>query len=69
MHGRPLVSALGGLSTGALYGALLSRGPMYVVLGGIVGLMLPYLQLTGVEQERRKRVQNGLPYVIDTLIP
>lgn len=62
-----LLSLLGGLSAGAAYGTLLSRGPLYVVLAGMVGLMLPYLQLTGLEQERRKRVQNGLPYVIDLL--
>ncbi|HYQ44850.1 MAG TPA: type II secretion system F family protein [Polyangiaceae bacterium] len=62
-----LVSLLGGLSAGAAYGALLSRGPLYIVLAGMVGLMLPYLQLTGMEQERRKRVQNGLPSVIDLL--
>jgi len=62
-----LLSLLGGLSAGAVYGALLSRGPLYIILGAMVGLMLPYLQLTGMEQERRKRVQNGLPYVIDLL--
>jgi tight adherence protein C len=62
-----LLSLLGGLSGGAAYGALLSRGPLYIVLGGMVGLMLPYLQLTGMEQARRKRVQNGLPSVIDLL--
>jgi tight adherence protein C len=62
-----LVSWLAGSSAGAAYGVLLSRGPLYVVLAGMVGLMLPYLQLTGMEQERRKRVQNGLPYVIDLL--
>jgi len=61
------VSLLAGLSAGAAYGTLLSRGPLYIVLAGMVGLMLPYLQLTGMEQERRKRVQNGLPYVIDLL--
>jgi tight adherence protein C len=62
-----IFSLLAGLSAGAVYGALLSRGFLYVILGGMVGGMLPYLQLTGVEQERRKRVQNGLPYVIDLL--
>ncbi|HEX2670320.1 MAG TPA: type II secretion system F family protein [Polyangiaceae bacterium] len=62
-----LVSLLGGMSAGAIYGGLLSRGPMYIVLAGMVGVMLPYLQLTGMEQERRKRVQNGLPSVIDLL--
>ncbi len=62
-----LLSLLGGLSAGAAYAALLSRGSLYVILGGVVGLVLPYLQLSGIEQERRKRVQNGLPYVIDLL--
>lgn len=62
-----LFSLVAGLTAGATYGALLSRGFLYVILGGMVGLMLPYLQLTGVEQDRRKRVQNGLPYVIDLL--
>lgn len=62
-----LFSLLAGLAAGATYGALLSRGFLYVILGGMVGVMLPYLQLTGIEQERRKRVQNGLPYVIDLL--
>jgi len=62
-----LLSLLAGLLAGAAYGALLSRGPLYVIVGGMLGLMLPYLQLTGIEQERRKRVQNGLPYVIDLL--
>lgn len=62
-----IFSLVAGISAGAAYGALLSRGFLYVILGGMVGVMLPYLQLTGVEQERRKRVQNGLPYVIDLL--
>ncbi|MDF3066777.1 MAG: Type secretion system protein TadC, associated with Flp pilus assembly [Polyangiaceae bacterium] len=62
-----IFSLLAGLSAGAVYGTLLSRGFLYVLLGGMIGGMLPYLQLTGIEQERRKRVQNGLPYVIDLL--
>ena len=62
-----LLTLLAGSSAGAIYGTLLSRGPLYVIIGGMVGLMLPYLQLTGLEQERRKRVQNGLPAVIDLL--
>jgi tight adherence protein C len=62
-----LFSFLAGLSAGAVYGALLSRGFLYVILGGVLGAMLPYLQLTGIEQDRRKRVQNGLPSVIDLI--
>lgn len=61
------ISLLTGLSIGATTAAITHRGPLYLMVGGIVGGMLPYLQLSGLEQERRKRVQNGLPYVIDLL--
>ena len=54
-------------SLGSLYGWLLERGPLYAVVGALVGAMLPYLQMASIEQERRKRVQNGLPHVIDLL--
>lgn len=56
-----------GLGLGSLYGLLLERGALYVALGGGLGVSIPYLQISGLEQERRKRVQNGLPYVIDLL--
>ena len=62
-----VVSWLTGLSIGATTAAITGRGALYLILGGTVGAMLPYLQLSGLEQERRKRVQNGLPYVIDLL--
>jgi tight adherence protein C len=56
-----------GLGLGSLYGVLLERGALYLALGGGLGVSIPYLQISGLEQERRKRVQNGLPYVIDLL--
>jgi tight adherence protein C len=62
-----LLSAGAGLACGSAYAALLSRGFLYVLLGGVLGAMLPYLQLSGLEGQRRKQVQNGLPYVIDLL--
>jgi tight adherence protein C len=62
-----VLSWLVGLSFGSLYGILLGRGTLYVVLSGGLGAALPFLQLSGLVQERRKRVQKGLPYVIDLL--
>lgn len=62
-----VVSAVAGVSAGFAYASMLGRGALYVVLGAVVGLMLPYLQLSGIQQERRKQVQNGLPYMIDLL--
>jgi tight adherence protein C len=62
-----VLSWLVGLSFGSLYGVLLGRGTLYVVLGGGLGAALPFLQLSGLVHERRKRIQRGLPYVIDLL--
>ena len=62
-----VLSWLVGLGLGCGYGILLDRGLLYVVLGGGLGAALPFLQLSGLVQERRKRIQNGLPYVIDLL--
>lgn len=62
-----VLSCLLGLSLGAAYGILLGRGPLYMILGAALGAALPFLQLSGLVQERRRRVQNGLPYVIDLL--
>jgi tight adherence protein C len=61
------LSSLFGAAMGAAYWLALDRGLLYVVLGCLVGAVLPYLQLGGVEQERRKRFQDGLPPVIDLL--
>jgi tight adherence protein C len=62
-----VLTATAGLGLGTLYGLLLERGALYVALGGGLGMSIPYLQISGLEQERRRRVQNGLPYVIDLL--
>ncbi len=62
-----VLSTLGGLAAGMVYASMLGRGALYIVLGVVVGMMLPYLQLSGIQQERRKQIQNGLPYVIDVL--
>lgn len=60
-------SLCAGTLFGSCYGIVLERGGLYVVLGCAFGTLVPYLKLSGIEQERRKRVQNELPYVIDLL--
>jgi tight adherence protein C len=62
-----VLSSLFGAAMGVAYWQALDRGLLYVVLGCLLGAVLPYLQLGGVEQERRKRFQDGLPPVIDLL--
>jgi tight adherence protein C len=62
-----VLSWLLGLSLGSLYGILLGRGALYMVLSAGLAAALPFLQLSGLVQERRRRVTNGLPYVIDLL--
>ncbi|HYO97621.1 MAG TPA: type II secretion system F family protein [Polyangiaceae bacterium] len=61
------LGASAGLTFGLAYAMLLGKGLLYAMIGTLLGAMLPYLQVTGIEQERRKRVHNGLPYAIDLL--
>ena len=62
-----LMSLTAGTLVGSLYGVLLKKGALYTILGAALGAALPYLQVSGVEHERLRRIQNGLPYVIDLL--
>jgi tight adherence protein C len=62
-----IISGLAGGAFGVVYAALLKKGILYVMIGAGLGGLLPYLQITGIEQERRKHIQNGLPFVIDLL--
>jgi tight adherence protein C len=62
-----LVSCGTGLTLGSMYGIVLGKGMLYVVIGACAGLALPYLYISGLEQERLQRVQNSLPHVIDLL--
>ena len=62
-----VLSCLAGLALGAFYGVLLAKGMLYLILSATLAAVLPFLQLSGLVQERRKHVSNGLPYVIDLL--
>jgi len=62
-----VLSCLAGVAFGAFYGVLLAKGLLYLIVSAILAAVLPFLQLSGLVQERRKHVSNGLPYVIDLL--
>jgi tight adherence protein C len=61
------LSSVAGGTFGMIYAALLKKGVLYILFGFMLGGLMPYLQVTGIEQERRKHIQNGLPFVIDLL--
>ena len=65
--GLSALSCAGGFLLGAVISAVFDKPAIWIVLSGPVGAMLPYLHLSGLAQERTKRIQNGLPYVIDLL--
>lgn len=61
------VSAFLGVGAGALFGVLAGSVPIGMILGGVLGAALPYLQITGESQRRLKEIGRGLPYVIDLM--
>jgi len=61
------VSLLAGAGLGALHRVVTGRDSLYFFLGAVAGALFPYVRLSGIEQARRKRIQNGLPNVIDLL--
>jgi tight adherence protein C len=62
-----LVSSVGGAIAGALAGYFLELGGITIVVGVMLGGALPYMQISGIAQERMKNVGRGLPYVIDLM--
>jgi tight adherence protein C len=62
-----ILSGIGGLGAGWLFGAIGGVGNLAVIPFGLVATALPYLQVTGAAQERLKDIGRGLPYVIDLM--
>lgn len=61
---------LGATFGAALGGVLVGFGDMSVMapcIGAVAGALFTYLQLSTIEQERKRRAEIGLPYVIDLL--
>ena len=62
-----LLSSVAGAVVGAVGGYILDMGGITLVVGIMLGGALPYMQISGVAQERLKNVARGLPYVIDLM--
>lgn len=62
-----LLSGVAGAAVGGVAGWLLDLGGITIVVGVMLGGALPYMQISGVAQERLKNVARGLPYVIDLM--
>jgi tight adherence protein C len=62
-----IVSAILGAGFGAIAGWLFDLGGITIVAGVMLGGATPYMQISGVAQERLKNIGRGLPYVIDLM--
>lgn len=62
-----ILSAVGGAVLGAIGGYVMDMGGLTILIGFILGAAGPYMQISGVAQERLKNVSRGLPYVIDLM--
>jgi tight adherence protein C len=62
-----ILSSVAGGGVGAVFGYLLDVGGLMIVMGIMLGGALPYMQVSGVGQERLKNISRGLPYIIDLM--
>lgn len=62
-----ILSAVGCAVLGAITGWMLDMGGLTIVVGVMLGAAAPYMQISGIAQERLKNVSRGLPYVIDLM--
>ena len=65
--GLSMVSTVGGLAFGGVFGAISGMGAMMVFIIAPIGAALPYLQMQGEAERRAKGINRGLPYAIDLL--
>lgn len=61
-----LAGFVGGI-VGAFGGWITEMGGIIFVVGVMLGGAMPYMQISGVAQERLKNIGRGLPYVIDLM--
>jgi tight adherence protein C len=62
-----LLSGIGGAVIGVIAAYVTDLGPFVSVALALLGLALPYLQVSGTATERLKSIGRGLPYVIDLM--
>ena len=61
-----ILSAIASLGAGGILAYVLNNG-MLPILSFPVGCVLPYMQISGIAQDRLKNISRGLPYVIDLM--
>jgi tight adherence protein C len=62
-----VISLVGGMAFGFLFGWLSDMGPILVLVVGPVGAAIPYFQISAEGERRMKEINRGLPYAIDLL--
>ncbi len=62
-----IVSFVLGLGFGIVFGIVAESVSVFAIVGGVLGALLPYLQISGEAQRRLKEIGRGLPYVIDLM--
>lgn len=62
-----LLSGFVGGVVGGFAGYILDMGGLIFIIGLALGGAIPYMQISGVAQERLKNIGRGLPYVIDLM--
>jgi tight adherence protein C len=65
--GLTLLSGMACAAGGAIIGWLTGLGMLLVIIVGLMGLALPYMQISGAAQDRLKDISRGLPYAIDLM--
>lgn len=61
------IGGLGGCIGGIIVGLMMQMGAIPVIILTPVGFALPYMQISGIAQDRLKGVSRGLPYVVDLM--
>jgi len=62
-----VLGGIGGAIAGAFLGWLYQMGALVVLIITPVGVSLPYMQISGIAQDRLKMISRGLPYVVDLM--
>jgi tight adherence protein C len=65
--GLTILSGFACAAGGAIIGYLTGLGMLLVIIVGLMGLALPYMQISGAAQDRLKDISRGLPYAIDLM--
>ena len=65
--GLSILSGMACAAAGGLLGYLTGLGALLTLIVGLLGLALPYMQISGAAQDRLKDISRGLPYAIDLM--